>query len=117
MAEKAARKTSFQWGSATIGVRELTISDDARIMRLLNTVNSGEALDGDSPNFSVWYEWAEFQIAAVISGESPVPLADESSSMAALEASLRAWEAMPRKFGRQWRVAISAKEGSDDDPN
>lgn len=109
-----ARKDSFTWNGATIGVRDLTIADDLRVTALARRAVGGE-LNQDDPEFVLVYNFAEFMVAADVQGEAPLALVDEHSTDEAIAAALNAWRGLPRKFGRKWLMASNA--AGDDDPN
>lgn len=115
MADQAARKDSFTWNGATVGVRELTIADDLRVTALARRAMGGE-LNQDDPEFVLVYGFAEFMIAADIKGDAPLPLVDEVSTDGEIADALDAWRNLPRKFGRKWLMASNAAN-ADDDPN
>ena len=103
-----AKENSFTWGSATIGYNsQLTVADEERVYDLVGRL-------GERGSARSRYVYAEFQFAAKINGELPLPLVDEHSSDEDIEASWQAWGKLPRGFLQKWRIL--ANNAEDDDP-
>lgn len=99
---------TFQWGDATVGVRELSIADEDEITALMLRLGS------DSDNASGKYGWAEFNVAAEVTGELPFALVTRHDSAKDIQAAWAAWRAMPRRFVQRWRGILNS--GDDADP-
>lgn len=94
----------FQWKGATISANDdLTISDENRISALANKL-------GEEIEFIQRYRWAEFMIAAEVTGDEPLPMVTEYDEPEAVQASFEAWGKMKRRFGTLWAIELNAAE-------
>lgn len=97
---------SFEYNSATISARKLTIGDSDDIGDLL------AKLPEERRTLRV-YRFIEFSVAAEVRGaDRPVPAIDASSTALDIEAAYAEWRKLPRKFLTDWQSELTTAEGN-----
>ncbi len=103
----AAAEHSFTFRGATIGARELTISDDQRLSALFDRLPDGGTVTAK-------YTFAEYMIGHVlVDGAAPVPVVDEHSSDDEIADAWAAWQQQPRTLSSRWRATVDAMEAEE----
>jgi hypothetical protein len=102
----------FKFKDSTISARPLSIADDDAATEIGMLARPTP----DSPLQIRHVTFGEFQVAAEIDGDWPIPRVTEKDDLAAVKAAYDAWRALPRSFPRQWidelnRVENAAKNG------
>lgn len=102
----------FKFKGATITARALSISDDDAATEIGMMARPTP----DSPLQVRHMTFSEFQVAAEITGDWPIPRVSAQDSAETVQAAYAAWRALPRTFPQQWvrelnEVEAAAKNG------
>lgn len=98
----------FTFRGATIAARLLTIADDDDATQIGMMARPTP----ESPLQVRHMTFSEFQVAAQIEGEWPIPRVTADDDVAAVKAAYEAWRALPRTFPRQWVNELNAVESA-----
>lgn len=99
---------SFKYNGATITARPLSIGDDEAATQIAMLVRPTP----ESPLLVRHVSFGEFQVAAEIDGEWPIPHISERDSLDTVQAAYAAWRKLPRTFPQQWIRELDAAEGA-----
>lgn len=98
----------FKYNGCTISARALTIADDDAATEIGMMARPTP----ESPYQVRHQTFAEFQVAAQIDGEWPIPHVTEKDDAATVQAAYAAWRDLPRTFPRLWVKELDAVEGA-----
>lgn len=99
---------SFKFNGSTISAKALTIADDDAATEIGMLARPTP----DSPLQVRHMTFAEFQVAAQIVGDWPIPHVTEKDDEGAVKAAYAAWRSLPRTFPHQWVKELDAVEGA-----
>lgn len=105
-----ATESSFTWKGATIRVKDLTIGEEEEVSKLFLRLPEEEH---EGKTATAW-TFCQFQIAAEIDGEGPLPRVTDASSQREIMEALAAWRALPARLQSKWRQAFTEAEGDAD---
>ncbi len=98
----------FTYKGATITARPLSIADDDAATEIGMMARPTP----DSPLQVRHMTFSEFQIAAEIKGDWPIPHVTASDDVAAVRVAYEAWRTLPRSFPQQWVKELNEAESA-----